>query len=44
MNLNILIYQREDEKTKVETILENEMVWLRIEQMSEFFSKEPFYY
>jgi len=39
MNSNILIYQTEDGKTKVETILENETVWLTIEQMSELFQK-----
>lgn len=36
---NILIYQSEDGKTKIETRLENETVWLTIEQMAELFQK-----
>lgn len=36
---NILIYQSEDGKTKLETRLENETVWLNIEQMAELFQK-----
>lgn len=36
---NILIYQTEDGKTKIETRLENETVWLSIEQMAELFQK-----
>lgn len=36
---NILIYQTDDGKTKIETRLENETVWLTIEQMSELFQK-----
>ena len=39
MNSNILIYQTEDGQTKIETILENETVWLSIEQMAELFQK-----
>ena len=39
MNSNILIYQTEDGQTKIETILENETVWLNIEQMAELFQK-----
>lgn len=38
-NSNILIYQTEDGKTKIETRLEDETVWLTIEQMSELFQK-----
>lgn len=38
-NSNILIYQTEDGQTKIETRLENETVWLTIEQMSELFQK-----
>lgn len=36
---NIVIYQTEDGKTKIETRLENETVWLTIEQMAELFQK-----
>lgn len=36
---NILIYQSEDGHTKIETRLENETVWLTIEQMAELFQK-----
>jgi hypothetical protein len=35
----ILIYQTEDGKTKIETRLEEETVWLTIEQMAELFQK-----
>ncbi|VAW12025.1 Uncharacterized protein clustered with Type I restriction-modification system [hydrothermal vent metagenome] len=35
----ILIYQTEDGQTKVQARLENETVWLTIEQMSELFQK-----
>jgi hypothetical protein len=38
-NTNILIYQTQDGKTKIETKLENETVWLSQEQMSELFQK-----
>lgn len=38
-NSNILIYQTEDGKTKIETRLENETIWLTIDQMSELFQK-----
>lgn len=38
-NNQILIYQTEDGKTKIETRLENETVWLTIEQMAELFQK-----
>jgi len=36
---NILIYQSEDGQTKIQTRLEDETVWLSIEQMSELFQK-----
>lgn len=36
---NIIIYQTEDGKTKIETRLEGETVWLTIEQMAELFQK-----
>jgi hypothetical protein len=36
---NIIIYQTEDGITKIETRLENETVWLTIDQMSELFQK-----
>ncbi|MDD3343025.1 MAG: virulence RhuM family protein [Sulfurospirillaceae bacterium] len=36
---NILIYQSEEGKTKIETRLENETVWLTIDQMAELFQK-----
>ena len=35
----IIIYQSEDGQTKIQTRLENETVWLTIEQMSELFQK-----
>lgn len=36
---NIIIYQTEDGNTKIETRLENETVWLTIDQMSKLFQK-----
>ena len=38
-NTNIIIYQTEDGKTKIETRLEDETVWLTIDQMTELFQK-----
>jgi hypothetical protein len=38
-NTNIIIYQTEDGITKIETLLEDETVWLTIEQMTELFQK-----
>ncbi len=38
-NTNIIIYQTEDGNTKIETRLENETVWLTIDQMAELFQK-----
>ena len=38
-NSNILIYQSEDGQTRIQTRLEDETVWLTIEQMSELFQK-----
>lgn len=37
---NILIYQSEDGKTKIETRLENETVWLNQQQMAELFQRD----
>ena len=40
MEINpIIIYQTEDGKTKLETRLENETVWLTLDQMAELFQK-----
>jgi hypothetical protein len=39
MTSNILIYQTEDGQTKIETVLQDETVWLTQEQMSELFQK-----
>lgn len=39
MESSILIYQTEDGKTKIQTRLENETVWLSIDQMAELFQK-----
>ncbi|MBB5637957.1 hypothetical protein HDE68_003883 [Pedobacter cryoconitis] len=36
---SIIIYQTEDGTTKIETRLEDESVWLTIDQMAELFSK-----
>lgn len=36
---NIIIYQTEDGKTKIETLLEGETVWLTIDQMADLFQK-----
>ena len=38
-NSQILIYQSDDGQTKIQTRLENETVWLSIEQMGELFQK-----
>ena len=38
-NNEILIYQTQDGKIKIETKLQDETVWLTIEQMSELFQK-----
>ena len=39
MTSNILIYQTEDGQTKIETVLENETVWLTQAQLCELFQK-----
>ena len=39
MSSEILIYQAEDGQTKIQTRIENETVWLTIDQMSELFQK-----
>lgn len=36
---DIIIYQNDDGSTRIETCLENEIVWLTLEQMSELFQK-----
>ena len=38
-NTKIIIYQTEDGNTKIETRLEDETVWLNIDQMAELFQK-----
>lgn len=38
-NTNIIIYQTEDGNTKIETRIEDETVWLTIDQMTELFQK-----
>ena len=38
-NSKIIIYQTEDGSTKIETRLEDETVWLTIEQMAKLFQK-----
>lgn len=38
-NTNIIIYQTEDGNTNIETRLEDETVWLTIDQMAELFQK-----
>ena len=38
-NTNIIIYQTEDGNTKIETRLEDETVWLTIDQLAELFQK-----
>lgn len=38
-NTNIIIYQTEDGNTKIETRLEDETVWLSIDQMTDLFQK-----
>ncbi len=40
MNCEIIIYQTEDGKTKIQTRLENETVWLSQEQMAELFQRD----
>jgi len=39
-NSNILIYQTQDGKVKIETQFENETVWLSIEQIAELFQRD----
>ena len=39
MTSNILIYQTEDGQTKIETVLEDETVWLTQAQLCELFQK-----
>lgn len=37
---NIIIYQAEDGKTKIDVTLENETVWLSLDQMAELFQRD----
>jgi len=39
MSSELIIYQTEDGQTKIQTRLEDETVWLTIEQMAELFQK-----
>ncbi|MGR3178581.1 MAG: virulence RhuM family protein [Candidatus Anammoxibacter sp.] len=39
-NNQLIIYQTEDGKVKIETHFENETVWLNIEQISELFQRD----
>ena len=39
-NNQLIIYQTEDGKIKIETHFENETVWLNIEQISELFQRD----
>ena len=39
MHSNILIYQTEDGQTKIETVLQDETVWLTQAQLCELFQK-----
>ena len=36
-NTELIIYQTEDGRTKIDVHMENETVWLSLEQMSELF-------
>lgn len=40
MNSEIILYQTEEGKTKLEVRLENETVWLTQQQMSELFQRD----
>ncbi len=42
-NNQLIIYQTEDGKVKIETHFENETVWLNIDPYSRAFSKISFY-
>lgn len=39
-NSNLIIYQTEDGKTKIDVLMENETVWLSIDQMAELFQRD----
>jgi len=39
-NTNLIIYQTEDGQTKIDVLMENETVWLSIDQMSELFQRD----
>ena len=40
MNSEIVMYQTEDGLTKIETIFDNDIVWLGIDQMAELFQRD----
>lgn len=39
-NTELIIYQTEDGRTKIDVHMENETVWLSLEQMSELFQRD----
>ena len=39
-NTELIIYQTEDGKTKIDVHMENETVWLSIDQMAELFQRD----
>ena len=39
-NTNLIIYQTEDGKTKIDVLMEDETVWLSIDQMAELFQRD----
>jgi len=40
MNSKIIMYQTEDDLTKIETTFESDTVWLSIDQMAELFQRD----
>ena len=39
-NTELIIYQTEDGKTKIDVHMENETVWLSVDQMAELFQRD----
>jgi len=39
-NTELIIYQTEDGKTKIDVHMENETVWLSLDQMAELFQRD----
>lgn len=39
-NTELIIYQTEDGKTKIDVYMENETVWLSLDQMAELFQRD----